>query len=217
MSCPGGACGKDGLEQRMILYGILAACLVVGVIWISGYRKTAYVLVSIPVAIAVAGPQLSRGLDRVTTFLTRRWRAHARLPGRQYCPECACALRPPVEGRPAVVGDCPRCGGSWCDSRKLLGSLAPYGTAESTWQTIARDELTAPMLCPQCAVPLELGTLDRLQPMFARCAACDGHWIARMTWTWFELNPPAPPKAVRPAPPAPAEPAKPELVLRKSA
>ncbi|MDP3543628.1 MAG: hypothetical protein Q8T11_14250 [Elusimicrobiota bacterium] len=212
MSCPGGACGKDGLEQRMILYGILAACLVVGVIWISGYRKTAYVLVSIPVAIAVAGPQLSRGLDRVTTAVSKRWRAHARLPGRQYCPECARALGPAGKDHPAAVGDCPKCGGSWCDSRKLLVSLAPYGTVESTWQKIERDELTPPMLCPQCAVPLELGTLDRLQPLLARCAACDGHWIARMTWTWFELNPAPVAKAVRPT-----EVAEPELVLRKSA
>lgn len=216
MGCPGGACGKDGLEQRIILYGILAACLVVGLIWVSGYHKTAYALTSVPVLIFFFGPQLSRALDHAANAVVKAWRACARRPGRRYCPECGGALRPPKEPRPVSGDECPSCEGAWCRSRELLRWLAPYGTAEGTWRSIARDALSPPMLCPECAVPLDIGSLDRLQPLFARCAACDGHWVARMTWTWFNLNPLTPAKAVRPEAPAPPPKPEPELVLRKS-
>lgn len=212
MACPGGACGKDGLELRMLLYGALAALLAVGVLWIEGYRLTAYALLAIPVLMAVAGPQLSRGLDRVCSVATKTWRTHARRPGRRYCPECACALRAPKEPRPVSGDACPKCEGGWCESRELLRWLAPYGTNEGTWRAIARDELSPPMLCPKCAVPLETGSLDRLQPFFARCGPCGGYWLSRMTWTWFALTPPSPAQAVRAPSPSPL----PELALRKS-
>lgn len=214
MSCPGGACGKEGMEARLILYGILAACLVVGVIWVSGYRKTAYALTSVPVVIFFFGPQLSRALDRAVNSASRAWRAYARRPGRRYCPECGGALRASAEARPIAGDTCPSCEGSWCGSGEFLLWLSPYGTTESSWQAAPRDAAAPPRLCPQCAAPLEFGTLALLQPIFARCAACGGHWIERMTWTWFGLNPPsAPPKIRRPAP-RPESPL-PELVLRK--
>ncbi len=214
MSCPGGACGKEGMEARLILYGILAACLVVGVIWVAGYRKTAYALTSVPVLIFFFGPQLSRALDRAVNAVSKAWRAHARRPGRRYCPECGDALRAPKAARPVGGDECPACEGTWCGSRELLRWLTSYRTNEDTWRSVARDDLSPPMLCPACAIPLEFGGLDRLQPMFARCAACDGHWVSRMTWTWFDLNPPsAPRKTERPV--ARAGSPLPELVLRK--
>jgi len=192
----------------MVLYMILAVCLTVGVIWVVGYRKTAYTLTAIPVLILVAGPQLSRALDRICSLVTKTWRRHARLPGRHYCPECARALRPPMESRPVAGDECAACDGVWCDSRVFLRWLAPYGTTEASWRVIPRDDSSPPMLCPECAVPLEFGTLDRLQPLFSRCVACDGHWVARMTWTWFSLTPPSHGvKTVRAAP-LPAEPAR---------
>lgn len=213
MGCPGGACGKDGLEQRMLLCGIIVVLFSVGLIWVSGHHKTAYALISAPVLMYFFGPQLSRGLDRVTNAVTSVWRTYARRPGKRYCPECGGALASPKASRPVPGDECPKCEGSWCDSRGLLRWLVAYGTAESTWRAIPREDL-APMLCPQCAVPLESGSLDRLQPLFARCGACGGHWLSRMTWTWFELTPPAPPKiAVRAE--ARAESPLPELVFRK--
>jgi Zn-finger nucleic acid-binding protein len=216
MGCPGGACGKDGLEQRMLLCGIIVAIFSVGLIWISGYHKTAYALMSVPVLIFFFGPQLSRGLDRVTNAVVKVWRTYARLPGKRYCPECAGALLPPQASHPVSGDGCPKCDGSWCDSRELLRWLAAYGTAESTWLTVPSEELAPPMLCPQCAVPLESGSLDRLQPLFARCAACGGHWISRMTWTWFELTPPAPKKTIVRVE-ARAQSPLPELIFQKDA
>jgi len=210
MSCAGGACGKDGLEQRMALYGIIAACIVIGVIWGVGYRKTAYALTTLPVVMYFFGPQLSRGLDRTVNAVVTVKRTYARVPGRHYCPQCAGALVQPKGGRPVSCGDCPKCEGSWCDSGELLRWLVPYGTAESTWSALAPDELKPPLLCPQCAAPLELGSLDRLQPVFARCAACEGYWMARLTWTWFELTPPPPVKRAARAETPPSE-----LVFRK--
>jgi Zn-finger nucleic acid-binding protein len=216
MACIGGACGKDGMEYRMVLYGFYLAVFAVCAIWFAGYHLTAYALAAAAAAVWFAGERLSRGFDRGCNVATKAWRAFARRPGRRYCPECACALSAPKEGRPVFGAECPKCEGSWVDSRLLLRWLAPYGTAESTWRAIPRDELSAPMLCPECAVPLEPGSLDRLQPLFTRCGACDGHWINRMTWTWFSLTPPATAKPVRAESPAAPQSPVPELVLRKS-
>lgn len=102
MSCPGGACGKDGLEQRMILYGMLAACLTAGVIWVSGYRKTACALASIPVAIAVAGPKLSRGLRRALD------RADDLDLVRAQCTDPPKSVRPKPPRRPSSSWSCAR-------------------------------------------------------------------------------------------------------------
>lgn len=175
----------------MLLCGIIVALFSVGLIWVSGYHKTAYALLSIPILIAVAGPQLSRGLDLAVAVTTKIWRTYARRPERRYCPECAGALSPLKTSHPVAGGECPKCDGTWCDSRELMRWLTAYGTNDSTWLAIPRDALSPAMLCPECAVPLEMGSLDRLQPVFARCGPCSGHWISRMTWTWFELTPPA--------------------------
>lgn len=197
----------------MLFYGILMACLAVGSIWVAGYRKTAYALAAIPVAMYFYGPQLSRALDRGVNAAVTLKRTHARRAGRRYCPECGGALS--AASRPVAGDGCPSCEGSWCRTRDLMGLLAAYGTAESTWRAIPRDELSPPRLCPECAVPLEAGSLDRLQPLFDRCGACGGHWVSRLTWTWLELTPPPPAnkKAVRPE--ARAESPAPELVFRK--
>lgn len=213
MSCPGGACGKEGLEYRMVFFGILMALFAIGLVWISGYRKTASALAAIPLAMWFFGDRLSRALDRAVNAATAAWRAHARRAGRTYCPECGGALS--AASRPVAGPGCPSCGGAWVRTGDLMAWLAAYGTTESTWRAIARDELSPARLCPECAVPLEPGSLDRLQPLFDRCAACGGHWISRLAWTWFELTPPPRPKAIRP--PARAESSVPELVLRKDA
>ena len=197
----------------MLLCFIVVVVLCVGLVWVSGYHKTAYALTAIPVLMYFFGPQLSRGLDRVTHTVTGVWRAYARRPGKRYCPECGGALAAPKASRPVSGDECPKCEGSWCDSRALFHWLAAYGTSESTWRAIPREDL-APMLCPQCAVPLESGSLDRLQPLFARCGACGGHWLSRMTWTWFELTPPAPAKKAFRAEIREESPL-PELVFRK--
>lgn len=198
----------------MLFYFAYVAIFSVAVVWVLGYRVTATVLAAIPVSMWLFGPQLSRALDRVCVAVTKTWRAYARRPGRRYCPACACALRTAKASRPVAGDECPKCEGSWCDSRELLRWLARYGTGESTWRAILRDELSPPRLCPQCAVPLEAGTLDRLQPLFSRCGACGGHWIDRMTWTWFDLTPP--PAAAKPPPAAAPTPSRvPELALRK--
>lgn len=203
------------MEARMVFFGILAALFLVGLLWVLGYRKTAYVLTAIPLAMHFFGAQLSRALDRSVNSVTTFRRRHLRRAGRRYCPECGGALG--AASRPVAGDGCPRCEGSWCRTRDLMGLLSAYGTQESTWRAIPRDERGPARLCPECAVPLESGTLDRLQPIFDRCAACGGHWVARLTWTWLELNP-APVK--KPQPPRPAERPEsplPELVLRKDA
>lgn len=204
MACPGGSCGggKDALEQRMLFYVIVVAAFGVGVLWVQGYRVTAGVLSAIPVLMYFAGDRLSRGLDRVCTVMTNAWRSVARRPGRRYCPACACALQPPKTSRPVAGDECPKCDGSWCDSRELLAWLEPYGTHEATWCAQPRDGLKPAMLCPKCAAPLEAGGLERLQPLFVRCAACQGYWIDRMTWAWFDLTPPKRTPAARAASPA---------------
>jgi len=210
MSCPGGACGKEGSEQRLILYGILVACMGVATVWGVGYHKTAYVMMAIPAAMYFFGEQLSRALDRSINAVVTAWRTYTRLSGRTYCPECGGVMR--AGSRPVAGDGCPACEGSWCRTRDLMGWLAAYGTAESTWTAIKRDDLSPPRLCPDCAAPLEAGSLDRLQPLFDRCVPCGGHWISRLTWTWFELTPPAPAKKT-----ARAESPLPELVFRKDA
>lgn len=198
----------------MAFYGLLLACFAVGALWVVGYRKTAYLLAAVPLAMHFFGDRLSRGLDRCVNALVTLRRARFRRAGRRYCAECGGALRP--ASRPAAGDGCPSCEGSWCRTRDLMALLSAYGTREDTWRAIPRDELSPPRLCPECAAPLEAGTLDRLQPIFDRCAPCGGHWVSRLTWTWLELNPaPAPRKAPRPAvrPESPL----PELVLRKDA
>lgn len=211
MGCPGGMCGggEDALKQRMTFYLLFMALFGVSSLWVLGYRVAAGVLLSVPAAMWLFGPQLSRGLDRFCAFATVAWRANARRAGGKYCPGCACALGAPKTARPLAGDECPKCDGSWVPSSDFRAMVAAYGTDEGTWTAIPRDGLTAAPLCPACAKPLETGTLSRLQPLFLRCAACDGHWVDRMTWTWFALTPPA--RAKAPPSPAPAA----ELAFRK--
>jgi len=212
------------MEQRIQFYLLFVAVFGVGVLWTLGYRVTAGVLTAIPVLMYFAGDRLSRGLDRVCVAVTKSWRAIARRPGRRYCPACACALQTPKTSRPVAGDECPACDGAWCDSREFLHWLTAYGTAEESWRAIPRDELSPPMLCPKCAVPLQTGSLDRLQPYFSRCVACDGHWIDRMAWAWFALTPPKGTRSARPARatpepapnPAPSEPPVPRFAFGKT-
>lgn len=196
----------------MFFYLAFVAFFGVAVVWVLGYRVTAGVLLAIPSSMWLFGPQLSRGLDRTCSVATNAWRSFARRPGRRYCPSCACALRAPRQGRPVAGDECPKCEGNWCDSRALLCWLSPYGTHESTWIAQPHDGLSPSMLCPKCATPLEAGSLERLQPLFARCRACEGYWIDRMTWTWFELTPPKRTPVARAAAPSPAA----EFAFRKN-
>jgi Zn-finger nucleic acid-binding protein len=213
MACPGGSCGggKDALELRMLYYVIVVAAFGVGLLWVKGYTVAAGALTAVPFLMYFFGDRLSRGLDRVCAAATNAWRRVARRPGRRYCPACACALQAPKISRPVAGEECPSCDGSWCDSREFLRWLEPYGTHESTWLALPHDELKPVPLCPKCAVPLEAGSLERLQPVFVRCVPCQAYWLERMTWVWFEMTPPKRLRIERPAP-APA----PELSFRKA-
>lgn len=175
-----------------MVYGLIAYLFLDGCLWIEGWHATAAALLALPVAVYFYGPQLAWAADQVLGRARRAWRTYARAPGKRYCPECAGALAAPKRGRPLGGEECPACEGLWCSSREFLSWLAPYGTSEVTWLPLERDTIAVPLLCPRCAVPLEVGSLERLQPLFARCAACDGHWVERMTWTWFDLTPPKP-------------------------
>ncbi len=192
MGCPGGMCGggKDALEQGMPFFLIYFGLLAVSVLWVLGYRVAATVVLSIPAAMWLFGPQLSRALDRFCAFATNKWRASWRQPGARYCPGCSCRLGAPKTARSLAGDECPKCDGSWVPSHDFMGWVASHGTDESTWTEVPRDGLTPSPLCPSCAKPLETGTLARLQPLFLRCAPCGGHWIDHMTWTWFDLTPP---------------------------
>lgn len=182
--------GKDALESRMSYYLIYLGLLAVSVLWVLGYRVAAAAVLSVPAAMWLFGPQLSRGLDRFCAVATNAWRSSARRGGKKYCPGCACALGAPKTARPLAGDECPKCDGSWIPARDFRDWIAAYGTDETTWTAVPRDGLTAAPLCPACAAPLETGTLNRLQPLFLRCVPCAGHWIDRMTWTWFDLTPP---------------------------
>jgi len=192
----------------MLVYGIIAGSFGVGCLWISGWHKLAGALAAIPVSMWLFGPQLSWALDQAIGRGRIAWRTFARARGNEYCPECHGVLAASAD-RPVSGRACPRCEGSWCATKDFAAYVAPYGASQATWLAVEGRPLERPMLCPRCAVPLELGTLERLQPVFARCEPCGGHWIERMSWTWFALTPPVPLKG------APA-PASPEPALRRA-
>lgn len=199
MSCPGGSCNSpERLESKLLLYGTLSAAILIGCLWVEGWRKTAYALGATPVVLWLFGRQLSWALDQTIGRLRLAWRTHARASGRRYCPECHCALAASA-ARPVLGESCPRCDGAWVPAKDLTSWLAPYGSSQATWLAAERDRLAEPMLCPSCAKPLDLGTIERVQPVFGRCEPCGSQWVDRMAWVWFDLTPPKAP-APRPAP-----------------
>lgn len=227
MSCPGGSCGPEGLERRLIVYGGIVYCQAIAVAWYFGYRVPAAAMVLLPAGLWFAGDTFARLFDRVCGAGRFAWHRLGRHPERRYCPSCAAVLREPERARAVAGEQCLRCEADWCDAGDLARWLEAYAPGGGEWVSREHDAADGPMLCPRCVKPLEAGALAGLPLRFSRCAACRGIWVTRLAWTWFALNPPpesprperrpepraagAPP-APRPAlPPAP----EPELALNR--